>query len=162
MKRQIFIQSEFFEDIAVVEVEHDVALAKLRELLKAMLPKDVLHEDIHIFFEDQDEDEAEAFQALKEIPEGLRLHLHRLKGIDVSVNYAGRYVQRTLRPSATVERVKRWSTKELGIAASDAAELMLQVSGTNNRPDLDTHIGSLARGKKNLSFDLVPSPRVNG
>ena len=67
------------------------------------------------------------------------------------------------RPSATVARVKKWATHDLGISVSDAAELMLQVTGTDNRPDADTHIGTLVKGPgKALSFDLVPSPRVNG
>jgi hypothetical protein len=40
---------------------------------------------------------------------------------------------------------------------------MLQVSGTDNRPDADIHIGTLVQGSARvLVFDLVPSPRVNG
>jgi hypothetical protein len=60
------------------------------------------------------------------------VHLHRLKVIDVIVRYAGRDVRRAFRPSATVDRIKHWSTRELGIAPSDASELMLQVSGTDS------------------------------
>ena len=56
-----------------------------------------------------------------------------------------------------------WATHELGIKPSDASELMLQISGTDTRPDADIHIGSLVRKPTRvLTFDLVPSPRVNG
>jgi hypothetical protein len=160
VKRQVFVQSEFLEDVAVIEVEHDAKPAKVREQLQALLPTNINAHAIHVYLEDQDDEDA--FEKLKEITEGLRVQLHRLKGIDVAVRYAGRNVQRTFRPSATVSRVKQWSAAELGIIPSDAAELMLQVTGTSNRPDPDTHIGSLARGEKSLSLDLVPSPRVNG
>jgi hypothetical protein len=51
----------------------------------------------------------------------------------------------------------------LGISPPDAAELMIQVTGTDKRPDPDTNVGALAKvPAKALSFDLVPSPRVNG
>jgi hypothetical protein len=60
-------------------------------------------------------------------------------------------------------RIKKWVAHELGISPSDAAELMLQVTGTDKRPDPDTNIGALAKASaKALSFDLVPSPCING
>jgi hypothetical protein len=159
MKRHVFIQSELLRDVAVLVVEHDSPAREFLESLRKLLPR--VDEQIHAYIED-DDDELAA-DRLKEIPEGLRIQLHRLKGIDVTVRYAGRDVRRTFRPSATVGRVKKWATHELGISASDAAELMLQVTGTDNRPDSDVHIGTLVKAPANsLSFDLVPSPRVNG
>jgi hypothetical protein len=159
VKRQVFIQSELLADVAVLAVEHDIQVGELRKALYGQLPP--VEEEVFVFIEDEDDERA--FEILVEIPEGLRVHLHRLKGIDVTVRYAGRDVRRTFRPSATVARVKKWSTHELGITPSDAAELMLQITGTDNRPDGDTHIGALVKAPtKVLSFDLVPSPRVNG
>lgn len=159
MQRQVFIQSELLADTAVLAVEHDITPTELRKALLSQVP--VTEEVVYIFIEDEDDEHA--LDALKEIPEGLRVHLHRQKGIDVTVRYAGRDVARTFRPSATVARVKKWATHELAISPSDAAELMLQVTGTDNRPDSDTHIGMLVKSPaKKLSFDLVPSPRVNG
>lgn len=161
MKRQIFVQSEFLEDIAVLEVDQSAKPAQVREQLLKLLPELAAGVKLHIFLEDQDDD-ADAFEKLKEVPDGLRVQLHREKGIDVAVRYAGRDVRRTFRPSATVQRIKQWSTGDLGIQPSDAAELMLQVAGTSIRPDPDVHLGSLAKGDKSIAFDLVPSPRVNG
>lgn len=159
MQRQVFIQSELLTDIAILVVEHDIPPAELRKVLLKQVP--ATEEVVYVFLEDEDDESA--IDALKEIADGLRVQLHRQKGIDVTVNYAGRDVNRTFRPSATVARVKKWATHELGITPSDAAELMLQVTGTDNRPDTDTHIGALVKTPaKKLSFDLVPSPRVNG
>lgn len=158
MKRNVFVQSELLDDICVIEADHDIGAARLREMLLHLVPAG--GEVVHVFVED-DEDE-QALERLPEVPEGLRVHLHRHKGIEAIVRYAGREVHRTFRPSVTVARVKQWATEQLGITASDAAELMMQVAGTDNRPDADTHIGSLAKGSARVLFDLVPSPRING
>jgi hypothetical protein len=161
MKVMIFVQSELLSDVRALELEHDVGGAGLREALLAILPRTAELGSPLLYLEDSDDENA--IEKLTEIPDGLRLHLHRLKGIDVAVRYAGRDVRRTFRPSATILRVKRWATQELGIAPSDAAELMLQISGTEQRPDSDTHIGALVKfPKRSLCLDLVPSTRVNG
>lgn len=161
MTIQIFLQSELLRDIEVIELPGNASAKDLREACLAKLPNGMNSKEFHLFVENDDDDQP--VEKLKGIPEGLRVHLHRLKGIDVLVRYAGRDVRRSFRPSATVGRVKNWATHELGIAASDAAELMLQISGTETRPDADIHIGSLVQAPvRTLSFDLVPSPRVNG
>lgn len=161
MTIHIFLQSELLRDIEVIELADNASARDLREACMAKLPDGVNSHEFFLFVENDDDDQS--FEKLKDIPEGLRLHLHRLKGIDVQVRYAGRDVRRSFRPSATVGRVKNWATHELGIAASDAAELMLQINGSDTRPDADIHIGSLVQAPvRTLSFDLVPSPRVNG
>lgn len=161
MKVQIFVQSEALGDIEALELPADTSPRDLRSACLALLPAGTNQDEFHLYVEDDDDEQH--VENLKKLPDGLRVHLHRLKGIDVQVRYAGRDVRRTFRPSATIARVKRWSTHELGIAPSDAAELMLQISGTDTRPDADVHIGSLVKAPaRSISFDLVPSPRVNG
>src|SRR5262249_19084294 len=152
---------EALSDIQVLELPAHSDTKRLHSACLALLPEGADRADFQLYVEDDDDEEK--LRALKDVPDGLRVQLHRLKGIDVQVRYAGCAVRRKFRPSATVARVKRWSTHELGIAPSDAAELMLQVSGTDTRPDGDIHIGTLVPGpKRAISFDLVPSPRVNG
>lgn len=160
MKRQVFVQSEYLEDVVVLEVDSEAKAAHVREQLLKLLPESAERGKVHVYVQDEDDDDA--FDRLQGIPDDLRVQLHREKGIDVAVRYAGRDVRRTFRPSATAQRVKQWATQELGIQPSDAAELMLQVVGTSIRPDPDVHIGSIAKGEKAIAFDLVPSPRVNG
>ena len=159
MNVQVFLQSELLRDVEVVEVDPK---AGYEALLRACLAK--VNRDgagLSLYVED-DDDEGAALK-LKRIPEGLRVHLHRKKAIEVNVRYAGRHAKREFQPATTIARVKRWATNERGISASDAAELMLQVSGTDVRPDADVHLGALVVAPKHqISFDLVPSPRVNG
>lgn len=160
MKIKVFLQSELLSDIEVVEVESDGGHTALRA---ACLEKVNLRPDAKVFIFVEDEDDEHELEKLEQVPDGLRVQLHRLKSIDLIVRYAGGDVRRSFRPSATVGRVKKWATRELGVAPSDAAELMLQIRGTDNRPDADIHIGMLVKAPEHtLEFDLVPSPRVNG
>lgn len=160
LKRLIFVQSELLADVAVLEVDSESKPLQLRKQLLDLI-SDAVRPNVHVYVEDDEEEDA--LDKLQGVPEGLRVQLHRLKSIDVTVHYAGRKVMRAFRPGATVGRVKKWATHELGISASDAADMTLQVSGTDNRPDTDVHIGTLVVfPAKVLSFDLVPSPRVNG
>jgi hypothetical protein len=160
MKVKVFLQSELLNDIEVVEVESDGGYSELRA---ACFAKVNLQPDEKVFIFVEDEDDEHALEKLDQVDEGLRIQLHRLKSIDVIVRYAGKDARRSFRPSTTVGRVKKWATHELGVAPSDAAELMLQIRGSDNRPDADIHIGTLVKAPGHtLEFDLVPSPRVNG
>jgi hypothetical protein len=157
---QVFLQSEVLHDVEVIEIDAGASHDQLRGECLSRL-ETVPTEEFFLFIEDDDEEHP--FEKHECLPEGLRVHLHRLRIIEVTVRYAGRDVRRPFRPSATIGRVKNWSTHELGIAPSDASELMLQVSGTDNRPDPDVHIGALVTFPQHrLTFDLVPSPRING
>jgi len=160
MKVKVFLQSEMLSDIEVVEVESEGGHTALRA---ACLEKISPQPDEKVFIFVEDDDDEHALEKLDQVDEGMRVHLHRLKSIDVVVRYASKDVRRSFRPSTTVGRVKKWATHEVGVAPSDAAELMLQIKGTDNRPDTDIHIGSLVKAPEHtLEFDLVPSPRVNG
>lgn len=160
MQVQIFLQSELIKEVEVIEID---AQASHEVLLRTCIGKlgSAPSEELFLFIEDDDDEHP--FGKHECLPEGICVHLHRLKVIDVIVRYAGRDVRRAYRPSATVGRIKQWSTRELGIAPSDASELMLQISGTDNRPDADVHVGTLVQSPQHcITFDLVPSPRVNG
>src|SRR5574337_1990237 len=157
MKVNVFLQSELLSDIEVVEVESDGGQAALKA---ACLEKVNLQPGEKVFLFIEDEDDEHALEKLVKVDENLRVHLHRQKSIEVVVRYAGKEVRRSFRPSTTVGRVKKWATHELGIAPSDAAELMLQIRGTDSRPDLDIHIGTLVKSPgHSIEFDLVPSDR---
>lgn len=161
MKTRVFVQSDLLAEIVILEVAHGTTGDSLKNEILKIIPGEVNHKELFVFLEDDDDDDP--LSKLESVTEGLRLHVHRQKGIEVTVRYGGNDVKRTLRPSATIARVKRWATHDLGISASDAAELMLQVSGTTSRPDSDVHIGTLVHAPaRTLQFDLVPSPRING
>ena len=161
MNIRVFLQSELLSDIEVVEIDNSAGSKSLHAACLQRIKEPHDAKELLLFVEDDDNEEALA--DLKGIPDGLRVHLHRLKAIDVTVRYVGKEIKRTFRPSATIARIKRWAGKDFGILPSDAAELMLQVSGTDTRPDLDVHVGSLVKKPAHaICFDLVPAPRVNG
>jgi len=161
MTTQIFLQSELLNDIDVLELADRISPQELRRACLAHVGKPPDDAELFLFIEDDDDEDA--LGKLKHVKDGLRVHLHRLKAITVAIRYAGREEIHTFRPNVTIARVKVWATNAFGIAPSDAAELMLQIAGTDIRPDLDVHIGSLVKAPNHsLCFDLVPAPRVNG
>jgi hypothetical protein len=91
------------------------------------------------------------------------VHHSRCKRIEVTVRYAGRTFEHKFGPGTTLKTIKRRAEKKLDIDAADAAELSLQIAGTNDRPDEATHVGSVADPTTcSVVFDLVPSDRING
>ena len=160
MKIRVFLQSELLADVEVIEIDSSAGVNGIRAAALRLIKEPHDAKELLLFVEDDDNEDA---LNLKAIPDGLRVHLHRLKAIDVTVRYVGKEVKRTFRPSATIARIKRWAGKDFGILPSDAAELMLQISGSDTRPDLDVHVGSLVKKPAHaICFDLVPAPRVNG
>lgn len=159
--KQIFLQSELLNDIEVIEVDDSASTRAIRQACLARVAEILLSDELVLFIEDDDDENA--IDKLDCVVNGLRLHLHRLKAVTVNVRYAGREANHTFRPNTTIARVKRWAVQEFGITQSDAAELMLQICGTDTRPDADLHLGHLIKTPQNsVCFDLVPAPRING
>lgn len=94
----------------------------------------------------------------------LRLHLSSCRKVQVVVRFNGEEATRTFPPGTTVERVRRWAARRaFELSPRDAAEHVLQLQGGADRPDRDTHIGTLTgAGICTVAFDLVPSQRVEG
>lgn len=90
------------------------------------------------------------------------VHVHRSRLIKVETSFNGRTKDIDLSPARTVGAVKTLiATRLFGMTPHDAAEHVLQVSGTTDRPDMDTHLGTLAHHGR-VCFDLVPLVRVEG
>jgi hypothetical protein len=94
----------------------------------------------------------------------LKLHLTRCRHVEVSVRFNGETVERRFPPGATIGRIHHWAARrKFDLSPRDAAEHVLQIHGTNKRPDRDVHIGTLTAGPTCLvEFDLVPRKRVEG
>ncbi len=94
----------------------------------------------------------------------LRLHVSRCRHVEVSVRFNGEHVKRRFPPGATIGRVHHWAARRaFGLSPRDAAEHVLQIQGTQKRPDRDVHIGTLTSGTTcSIAFDLVPRKRVEG
>lgn len=115
-----------------------------------------------LFYEDGEE-QLEDDHELRGQHGGVFLHLTRCRKVDVTVRYAGRSITRGFPPSATLARIKRWAERKLELDAADAAELSLQLSGSDERPEESTHVGSLVTCPDcTVDFDLLPTDRING
>ena len=158
----LFYQGEGLGEIKHLEIEADATFAVLKARLAE---KHDLHLDVLVFLEDKDEPISDEV-ALKEHAtlKGLKVHLHRLRQVKVTVTFNGKTVERLFGPGATVARVKRWAAEhEFGMSEEEAGEHVLQTTGKHDRPAPGTHIGALSDGKvRLLAFDLVPDERVNG
>ncbi len=167
MPTRIYIQSEHFPDVKLVEVDDAATIDEVKHVALALLPPGTDATELTLSIEDDDDDDdahahATHIKHLKK-EHGVRLHLHRCKHVEVHVRFGTEIVHHQLRPATTVGRVRMWAGHKLGMAPGDVAEHVLQVAGTTEQPDVDTHIGTLTKCPHcSVTFDLVPAHRING
>ena len=68
---------------------------------------------------------------------------HRPHGVAV-------LLERAFGPGSTLTRIKDWAERQFEIDAVDAAELSLQLHGTNDRPDEATQLDELIEGSDRI------------
>lgn len=157
----------FYQAENLPRVEHATfsADATLAEVLADIRQRHALPVEVVLFLEDADEPSALTAR-LRDLgtAKGLKIHVHRCLHVEVSVSFNGRTDQRRFSPSTTVARVKRWATeKPFPMSPEQAAEHVLQLVGSTDRPSPGTHLGTLATHPHcQVRFDLVPNERVNG
>lgn len=157
-KVEIFIHQEGQSKPVLHETHDGTSVVAL----KADLAKGG-HAECFLFEEDADEPLQDHHQ-IRHHGEGTKiLHRSKCSRIQVTVRYAGRVSSDDFGPGSTLDRIKRWAERKLGIDEVDAAEMSLQIAGTTERPDGSTHVGSLSTQPGcSVVFDLLPSERVNG
>ena len=161
-KINVFLQGEGIKDVVRLQLEPQ---STARDVKRACASYGIQADgEAAVFLEDQDEPLADAATVASLAGKhGVRLHVHRCRRVAVKVTYSSRVVEHVFGPGRTVGAVKKWAAKELGIAKEDAAELILQIAGTHEQPDVDVHIGTLAACPAcAIAFDLVPNPRIQG
>jgi hypothetical protein len=158
----VFYQAENLGRIEHASFSADVTLAEVLADIRARHGTDGA---ALLFLEDTDEP-ADLTTRLRDVADkkGLKVHVHRCRRIAVAVTFNGKTAEHTFGPGATVARVKRWATeKAFTMSPEQAAEHVLQLVGTTERPSPGTHLGSLAAHPKcHVGFDLVPNERVQG
>ena len=161
-KINVFLQGEGIKDIVRLQLEPESTALDVKRACASHGVQ--VNGEAAVFTEDQDEALADAVTVGSLAGKhGARLHVHRCRRVSVTVSYSGRVGERGFGPGRTVGAVKKWAAQELGISKEDAAELILQIAGTHDQPDVDVHIGTLATCPAcALSFDLVPNPRIQG
>lgn len=164
---EVFLQIEGVTEVKLVRVPQN---GTVRDLLEAARANGITvpnsGENVVVLLEDSDE-VLELDKKLKEVGIGHRhrVHCHRCRRVEVTVNFNGRAESKAFPSSTTVKRVKKWADAkdQFDLKGVDATDHVLQICGTNVRPDEDTHIGTLVRHPScKLCFDLVPKVRVEG
>lgn len=94
---------------------------------------------------------------------GARVHVTRCRRIKTTVHFLDKTEDRELSPGARVRAVKAWAAHVFKMDPKDAAEHVLQLYNSTERPASDTPLHQLVHGHPCiLCFDLVPEKRVEG
>lgn len=159
---EIFVQGEALRDIEIVDLRAEDSVDDLVAAARGLgLPTEG---EVFVFLEDSEQSH-EGDCKLKNIGIGhhSRVHCHRCRKVEVTVNYNAENKCHPFPPSATVGRVKEWADRKFDLQGVDATEHALQICGTRDRPDEDIHIGALvSAGHCDLCFDLVAKIRIEG
>jgi hypothetical protein len=164
---EIFVQGEGRPTISLIRVNADASTEELVVAAVAQGAYDAAngHECL-VSLEEADEPLTPGMSLTTAgIRHRSRVHLHRCRKIDVTVSFNGVNKSRAFSPAATIARVTKWAVGKRGFDLDevDAAEHVLQVTGTSIRPDEDAHLGTLVTAPSCVaSFDLVPKQRVEG
>lgn len=159
----ILLQGEAIADVQLVTLDASADLdALLAAAAKLRGPIDGDEADFLAFLQDEDTPLKRGKLPRPKPGQPLCIHVHRCGKIKVEAMFNGQVKKVELAPSRTVGAAKTYvAVKLFGMSKHDAAEHVLQLAGTTDRPDADTHLGSLAR-RCSVAFDLVPLIRVEG
>lgn len=161
---QVLLQGECIPDIQVVELGVDDTAKDLLEAA-AKCRTGAIKGEFLVFVEGGDEPIAE----VDKLPENkdrqpVPLHVHRCRKVLVTVTFNGLSKGHEFSPARTMADVKKFAAvREFGMKPADAAEHVLQFSGSAERPEPETHVGALVTCPDcRIAFDLVPHKRVEG
>lgn len=164
-KIRVYVQSEHFRDVKLIEIHDDATIEDLKHAVAALLPQGTDAAEFTLSLEDEDSDDHGKATHVKHLKKehGVRVHIHRCKHVEAQVRFGGEVVHHQFSPASTVARVRQWAGHKFGMKPGDIAEHVLQLAGTTEQPDVDTHVGTLtACPACSVVFDLVPAHRING
>ena len=160
-KTIVFIQGEGAEEL----VEAELAEATFDGLRGALAKLGIeINEEVLLFLDEAEEPlKGKGKSAVPGLKPGARIHVSRCRKIAVTVHYLHRTAEHNFAPGARVKRVKKWAVDKFGLEGPDAAEHVLQLCGSTDRPASDTPLQRLTDRKQcAVCFDLVPEKRVEG
>lgn len=119
--------------------------------------------ELFIFIDEAEEHVRRQGNRPVDVKHGARIHGSRCRRIQTKINYLDKTIERDFPPGTRVSRVKAWAVHEFHLDHKDAAEHVLQICNSTERPASDTPLHMLVRGDRcALCFDLVPEKRVEG
>jgi hypothetical protein len=161
-KITIFIQAHGRAEIAEAEL---AAIATIGELHDILAENGITVAAETVIFIDEAEQAlaGERHHPVHGLKHGSRIHVGHCKEIAVTVHFHHKTEKHNFPPGARVRAVKQWAVHKYQMPPKDAAEHVLQICDTTNRPASDTPIHQLVHGHDCvLCFNLVPEKRVEG
>jgi hypothetical protein len=158
----LFVQVQGDARIVEVLVAEAVTGSGLREALSnAGVP---MTPELFVFVDEAEEPVGhEGQQAVLGLKHGARVHVARCRRIKTTVHFLEKTIERDFPPGARVRTVKAWATREFHLDHKDAAEHVLQLCNSNQRPATDTPLQALAAASGcAVCFDFVPEKRIEG
>ena len=163
---ELFIQGEGIPKITLLKAHPKDTIADIVKLARDCGLSSPEDSEVYVFVENTDVT-LELDVKVDEV--GLdsrsRLHIHRCKVVEVTVNFNQDQKKGFFPPSATVEWVQEWAVAkdQYDMSPVDAAEHVLKLCDSGDQPDGEVHIGSLVKiPDGTLCFDLAPNQRVEG
>ncbi len=158
----VFVQAHGRPNILEAELAAEATLGDLYDAFE----KNGLNVDGETFvFLDEAEDalKGERHERVHGIKHGSRIHVGRCHRIAVTVHYLEKTHEHAFAPGQLVRVVKEWAVRKFELPPKDAAEHVLQICKSTQRPSSDTPLHQLVQGHEcKLCFDLVPEKRVEG
>lgn len=160
---EVFVQGEGLREIQLIQISPEARVEELVEAAHRLgLPRDGAA--VCTSLEDTEEEQGLDLRLTEAgIEHRSRVHCHRCRRVSVTVNFNHQQLAHSFPPPTTIEKVKRWADKELGLKGADATEHALQLCHETTRPAEDVHLGTLVTYPAcSICFDLVPKIRVEG
>jgi hypothetical protein len=161
-KNIVFIQVQGRDGVLEAEVAEPATLGALHDALGgAGVTVDA---DCAIFIDEADEElRGERHEPLHGVKHGARVHVCRCRRIKTTVHYLDKTAEHSFSPGKRVRAVKAWAVAHFKLDHKDAAEHVLQICNSPERPPSDTPLHRLVHGHHcEVCFDLVPEKRVEG
>ena len=157
-----FIQVQGRPGIFETEVSPTATVGEIHDALEAKGIK--VEAESFVFVDDAEEHlPRERHHPVHGCKRGCRIHVSRCRRIKVTVNFTHKTAEREFPPGARVRAVKEWAVRKFEMSPQDAAEHVLQLCGSTERPATDTPLVQLTHGHScSVCFDLVPEKRVEG
>jgi hypothetical protein len=158
----VFIQVHGRPGILEAELSETAILGELHEALKAAgIPTDA---ETFIFIDEADEHlHRRHDEPIGSLKHGARVHVTRCRRIKTTVHFLDKTAEHAFAPGARVRAVKEWAAHVFKLSPEDAAEHVLQLCNSTERPPSDTPLHQLVPGHAcELCFDLVPEKRFEG
>ena len=157
-----FIQVQGRPGIVEAKLGAAVTIGELKAAIAALgVPID---DETFIFIDEAENHlQGEQSEPAHGIKHGCRLHVSRCKRIRATVHYLDKTETREFAPGARVRAVKAHAVEMFRMPPKDAAEHVLQICKSTERPASDTPLHTLTDHHVcNVCFDLVPEKRVEG